>query len=302
VGSEVGIPELRASMPYAPDVVTDSQGRFELRGIATGRAEFYCPFSISACGYGNWAQRVAIPEEPGTRIELGPIVLIPADRSVSGIVVDANGARVAGALVSAYGRGQVTRTTVSDIGGRFTLRRLCKAPVRIQASLPHQAGGIVEAQGGDRDVEVVLGRRGVHTGLRPLLGKPLPDWKDLIDLGPEQTQGRPILICFFDFQQRPSRNTLLQLAKQADALKQKGVVTVAVQASAVDRDALTEWIGQGNITFPVGAIPGDLEATRRVWGIKSLPWLILTNGEHNVVAEGFAVGELDERLAQLIAR
>ena len=144
-----------------------------------------------------------MPQEPGARIELEPIALIPADQSISGIVVDANGASVAGARVSAYDRRQDTRTTVSDSGGRFVLHRLCKAPVRIDASVSGRPGGTVEAQGGDRDVEIVLGRRGVHIGLNPLLGSPLPDWKNLIDLNPEQTQGKPLLVCFFDYQQRP---------------------------------------------------------------------------------------------------
>ncbi len=299
VGSDVGIPELRISVPYAPEVVTDSQGRFELRGIATERIGLYYPLSVSACGYGNWQQRVAMPYEPGARIELEPITLIPADRSISGVVADANGAPVAGALVSAYSRSQDTRTTVSDVNGCFALRRLCQAPVHIQASFPRQATGSVEAQGGDRDVEIVLGRSGVHTGRRSLLGKPLPDWTDLIDLEPEQTQGKAILVCLFDFQQRPSRNTLLQLAKQTDKLTQKGVVVGAIQTSKVVHDALKEWMEQAKLNLPVGAASGDVEAIRLTWGVKSLPWLILTDRNHIVRAEGFAVTELERRLSTI---
>jgi hypothetical protein len=32
------------------------------------------------------------------------------------------------------------------------------------------------------------------------------------------------------------------------------------------------------------------------WGVRSLPWLFLTDKEHVVIAEGFVVAELDEKL------
>jgi len=45
-------------------------------------------------------------------------------------------------------------------------------------------------------------------------------------------------------------------------------------------------------------IKSDEEKTRFKWGVKSLPWLILTDEEHIVRAEGFGIQELDERLKQ----
>jgi hypothetical protein len=35
---------------------------------------------------------------------------------------------------------------------------------------------------------------------------------------------------------------------------------------------------------------------RLSWGIQSLTWLILTDKNHVVTAEGFAVNELDEKI------
>jgi len=43
-------------------------------------------------------------------------------------------------------------------------------------------------------------------------------------------------------------------------------------------------------------IQGDVEKTRFTWGVKSLPWLILTDRNHVVAAEGFALAELDDML------
>jgi len=40
----------------------------------------------------------------------------------------------------------------------------------------------------------------------------------------------------------------------------------------------------------------EMIQTHIVWGVKPLPWLILTNPEHIVQAERFSPAELDEKL------
>ena len=115
------------------------------------------------------------------------------------------------------------------------------------------------------------------------------------------------MICFFDMQQRPSRNCLMQLSKRANDLKEKGVVSIAIQTSKVEQEKLGEWIKENDIAFPVGMIQADPstelgtgeEQTRFTWGVKSLPWLILTDTEHIVTAEGFALSELDEKIKEI---
>ncbi len=129
----------------------------------------------------------------------------------------------------------------------------------------------------------------------PLTGHPLPAFEGIaIGFGEDQARGKPILICFFDFQQRPSRNTVMQLIGQAESLAQKGVIVLAVQATDVDRSSLDTWARDNSVPFPVGIVTGDIEATRAIWRVQSLPWLILTDGNHVVVAEGFGLDELDE--------
>jgi hypothetical protein len=39
-----------------------------------------------------------------------------------------------------------------------------------------------------------------------------------------------------------------------------------------------------------------IKTTHFVWGIESPPWLILTDVEHVVTAEGFPISELDKKL------
>ncbi|MBN1359265.1 MAG: redoxin domain-containing protein [Sedimentisphaerales bacterium] len=112
-----------------------------------------------------------------------------------------------------------------------------------------------------------------------------------IDFRPEQAEGKMILVCFWDMQQRPARNCLLQLAQQADRLRDRNVTLVAVHVSPTDDEALRRWLDQNEIGLPIGTIAGDVEAVRQAWGVKALPWLVLTDGDHVVRAEGFALDE-----------
>ena len=157
------------------------------------------------------------------------------------------------------------------------------------------------AGGGYMDVEVTFGQELVQTWGISLAGKSLPDWKGIkLELKESQTKDKVMLICFFDMEQRPSRNCMRELAKRAQKLKEKAVTVVAVQASKVHENALNEWGKTNNIPFTVGMIQGDEEKTLFTWGVRSLPWLILTDKEHIIRAEGVAMSELDEKLIKTI--
>lgn len=130
-----------------------------------------------------------------------------------------------------------------------------------------------------------------------LVGKPLLKLKDFkINLSLLESNEKNILVCFFDMEQRPSRNCLWQLSKRAPELKAKDVVVVTVQTSKINEETLNEWIKKNNIQFPVGMVQDREERTRLAWVIQSLPWLILTDKERIVQAEGFGINELDEKI------
>jgi hypothetical protein len=130
-----------------------------------------------------------------------------------------------------------------------------------------------------------------------LIGKALPPLDQIgLDAGGGQIKDKIVLVGFFDMNQRPSRYCVLQLAKQAGQLQEKGIMVVAIQASKADEDTLNEWIKKNAIRFPVGMIRTDEDETRFAWGVKSLPWLILTNPDHIVTAEGFGLKELDGKI------
>ena len=129
------------------------------------------------------------------------------------------------------------------------------------------------------------------------MGKSLPELNDIeIDFNFDRAIERMVLVCFFDMQQRPSRNYISRLAERAGQLRQNGISVIAIQASKVDKNSLDEWLKENNIPFITGPIRDNEEQVRFNWGIKSLPWLILTDKKHIVIAEGFSVNELDEKI------
>ena len=136
--------------------------------------------------------------------------------------------------------------------------------------------------------------------LASLVNKTLPDFQGIkVDLAPDQAKDNIMLVCFFDMQQRSSRNCITQLAKQTESLKEKGLAVVAIHVSNIDENTLNEWVKKNNIPFPVGMIQDDEEKTRFNWGVKSLPWLILTDRSHVIHAEGFGFDNLDNMIDEM---
>jgi len=308
-----GIPDADISMTFwisdygygaREPTEVDSDGNFEIRAVPSGHRY---SVTASADGYGQRYVQAHTSEAVGNLMELEPLVLFAANLSASGIVVDEFDKPVHNIRIYAYGNGQPTRETYTDAEGKFTLENICEGPISIQANKTdmERLHGRAKAEGGATDIKIVVSQYDAKGKRIPkqhpsLVGKPLPDIKSIIsDFAPEQAKGQIVLVCFFDMQQRPSRNCIRELAKQAQQLKQKGVTVVTVQASKIDENKLNEWIKKYNIPFTVGMINGNVEKTRFDWGVRSLPWLILTNPQHIVRAGGFGPSELDDKISAI---
>jgi hypothetical protein len=288
-----------------PEVTNiDAQGNYEIRAVPSG---YKFSVSASAEGYGEQYVQAHTAEAVDGRIELDPLILAVANLSISGFAVDVNNKPVADARISCYGEGQPSRITQTNEDGRFTLKHVCAGRIVIRAQKGGQTRlyGHIDTEGGTTDIRILMAEldaRGRPVLKRPtsLSGKPLPDMKDLkVDLSPTDTDDKMLLVCFFDMQQRPSRNCIRELAKQVQKMKEKGIIVAAVQASKVEENTLDQWIKKNDILFPVGMIEGNEEKIRFTWGVRSLPWLILTDNKHIVHAEGFALNELSEKLKQM---
>jgi hypothetical protein len=133
-----------------------------------------------------------------------------------------------------------------------------------------------------------------------LVDQSLPNFEGIdIEFRAQQAQGKKLLVCFWDMEQRPSRYCIRELAKRASKLQEDGVTVVAIHASKVNINELNEWIKKNSIPFAIGMVQNDEDEIHYLtWGVKSLPWLILTDKKHIVHAEGFVLNELSEKLKQ----
>jgi protocatechuate 3,4-dioxygenase beta subunit len=131
-----------------------------------------------------------------------------------------------------------------------------------------------------------------------LTGRPLPDLARLGVTPTDAPAGRPLLVVLIDADQRPSRRALSSVAEQSGVLKQKNVAVVVLQAAAMDDAAFAAWKKEAP-PFPVGRLGADVDRARLNWGAAALPWLILTDDAHRVVAQGFAPDAIEAQLASL---
>ena len=133
-----------------------------------------------------------------------------------------------------------------------------------------------------------------------LKGKPLPNLDGIAKgLGRDLFAGKPVLVCLWDMQQRPSRRQIIALRDKAQKLGDQSLAIIAIQAAKVDQRELEEWVTDNDIPFALGMIADRPAKTRNNLGVRSLPWLILTDATHCVVAEGFSLDDLDQELQKL---
>jgi len=126
-----------------------------------------------------------------------------------------------------------------------------------------------------------------------LEGKRLDRIEGLEPLVGQDAANKPLLVLFIDQQQRPSRRALLNLAGRADTLGEKGIEVVVAQVTQLDRSVLDQWFKDRNIPFEVHILEGDFNQQQHAWGVKSLPWLVLTDERHAVVEEGLSLESLE---------
>ncbi|UCG58840.1 MAG: carboxypeptidase regulatory-like domain-containing protein, partial [Phycisphaerales bacterium] len=273
---------LKAELPgrqlyTVAQVTTDAQGHYEITALPLEQEGFtYFNIEVAASGYGPFLlERPSLADPINNRVELRAIVLPPANLSVSGIVVDVNDGPVAGARVYLSGPrgsklGQRCGHILTDADGAFSFDRICAGPLRLQASAEVGEPGFLNAQGGDHGVKIVMGQRLVHERKVSLVGRPLPNLTGFgLTAALQAVAGKRVLVCFWDMNQRPSRNCLRQLSTRAQELQAQDVIVVAVQAANIDKDTLNEWVKTNNIPFPTGMVHGDEEEIRFAWGVKS---------------------------------
>ncbi len=297
-----------------PCAITDTKGRFAIELDEAGSydllvfSEDYVDKRVRNIPSGTHDLKITLLKG-GT--VTGRVVRLMADRKIP----------VCNAEVKADSVDRISRTmprpyrahTKTDSEGRFEIKCLqaympergtshSEEPKHIPIAWQISCGSVSETvlfeEGKNtQGVELVL-KPNLEEAV-PLIGRTLPDFEGIkIDSSSNQTNDKMMLVCFFDMNQRPSRNYIVQLVRQAEFLREQGINLTAVQAVKADENALRQWVMENNIFFPVGMIQDDEECVRFDWAVCSLPWLILTDKEHIVQAEGFGLNELEDKIRE----
>ncbi len=283
---------------YLPQpLATDKDGHYEIKGLPV-EASFY--LIASAKGFGR-CQRQVEPGGGSNQVEMQPFELKPANHVIAGQVLDEKDRPASGIYVNVNGDNQPSEHVQTDSKGRFKFK-VCEGQVRLYAS---GNSAWAQATAEADDTNVVINLRSNSDGGRvvsrraSLKGNPLPDLTS-VSLEPDAAPaGQPVLLCLFDAAQRPSRRVLKQLNDRAAALHEKSVCVLGVQAVVTSDDVFDEWKTASPVTITVGRIIEKTDKNKWVTGLSSLPWLILTDANHKVVAEGFPLEELDAQIEKI---
>ena len=141
------------------EFVTDSNGYFEIPAIPPlpeGFPNMGYIIATEPSGYSQFCKRDIRPKGD---VDFGDLVLLTADKSVCGIVVDEDGKPIAGAEVSGSGYGQPIRIgkVTTDEKGQFRLEGVTGDKITIHAvRKPEYRMRHKKCRGGDQDIRIVL--------------------------------------------------------------------------------------------------------------------------------------------------
>lgn len=281
---------------------TDSDGQFTLDCLPVD-VQYY----INVTGPAGYGTATINPDETmdgsTLNIKVKDTVLKVADKSVSGKVMDIDGNPLEAAQIHCYGDGQPNINTKSDKDGKFTLSPVCEGIVQLNVNYSKNnqwMNSNISVQAGETNAEIVMtpeggsGRRAVVRP-KPLVDKKLPQ----VLSDPNQFDGKPLLICVWDYQQRPSRYVVKELSAKAALLENQQITVVLLQAQPMDKTVTDGWLKENNIHFISETIADDADKKRFEMGVQALPWLILADTDRNVLAEGFDINQLPEVLKKL---
>ncbi|GAA5127144.1 hypothetical protein GCM10023212_31520 [Luteolibacter yonseiensis] len=271
--------------------ITDKDGRFQTKKVIPGKQII---FYGSKNGYGSNSSFAGF--KAGQAVELEPILLYPADATMTGKVVDASGNPVSGAKVQASGEFQTRdATAISDSDGKFVLRGLVKGWLFVQATKRSQGEFMFHAEvrvrTGGGDVVVKPSDRPApweRETLIDFVGKPAPplkaqSWFHSAAL-PESRPGKVRLISIVGLD-RPlkfSSNILPQLQRFREEIQDQELEIIVVHG-AWPREEVAEFLASDfpDFKLPV-AIESEKEAMSKAFGAQY--WLtVVINQEGQVV-------------------
>jgi hypothetical protein len=136
-------------------------------------------------------------------------------------------------------------------------------------------------------------------GLLPVV-KAVPDLRELeLNIPPEKTKGKRILLIFCDLTEPASQKCVLELDRLSQSLEQKGILVAALHCSKANSNTSEARVQANRLELAVGTLRDVIPQILRAWRIDELPWLILTDTEGVITAEGFPLDRLAEKLEEM---
>ena len=159
-----------------PPANASAQGSFSISALPQG-ARY--SVNVAANGYGSNTIPVPASDTQTTQLHLPAIVLKAANRQLAGQVIGLDEKPCSGAQVTMRGEGQPgVKAARTDSNGHFVIQAVCEGLVDVRAVLPASASnprglvGTVQANGGDPDIVVKLGRtNGVPAAIPRVTGQ-----------------------------------------------------------------------------------------------------------------------------------
>ncbi len=147
--------------PIGRELITDANGNWTIGAMPQVSDDFTYRISVDRGGFGrkNY-NRIKVTADPANNAKLDDIILLPANLSISGRVIDSQGHPVAGLRISQNANNQPHRTATTDDFGEFTITRLCEGPVHLQAGIGKESfkPGFLKAKAGDTNVIITMGQ------------------------------------------------------------------------------------------------------------------------------------------------
>ncbi len=300
---------------------TDSQGYYRLETVAPLTSSFYYHLRFEAAEFGPTLYTLKEPMLPGEEVTIPDMQLVTLDAFISGVVLDENDNPVARKPVfvsSNRGGFPFGIGTSTDEQGRFKFKRIPEGPVNLQAGSGEGSdAAYIHAHSRD-NVTIKLGNY-FKNYIPPfsLVGSQLPDLR-VLEMGFDYKhfKNKKNLVVFMDYTKRPSQIAINSLKRGQLDFRRSNVEVVCIQVVPVDEQDLIAWKKENKISFPVYLLPGQSEwdgknnplvskpapsimnTLRREWGVRSIPWTILTDENQKVLATGLNVSSILNMLYQ----
>jgi len=287
---------------------TDSEGYYRLDTVMPLKRTFSYHISYEATDYGSTRYSLKQRMKQGEEFGIPDMQLVSLDGCISGVVLDEHDHPVANKPVfvgSDAGGAHDGRATSTDEQGRFEFNRIPQGPVTLQAGFGQGPdAAYIFAQSGD-NVAIKLGNHFKnHVPPDSLVGHPLPDLGALeIGFDNQRIRNKKTLVVFVDYTERTSQIAIGQLKRFSAEFRQRQIVVACIQVTPVDEDNFKAWKKENKIPFPIDTVPGKyisvppilkqtpdiMNVLRQRWGVRSLPWTILTDKKQNIKATGLNI-------------